>query len=455
LSTFISGGKTTVLASESMLAGYFASHAKVRPCIFVGMELEVFGVNRENGKALSYFGPSGIEAILKNMAGRFGYEPINEADHVIALKRDDAMITLEPGAQVELSAPPAGNVFEVQGQIQRFFGELREVRKDFPGIEWIAAGIQPYSRLDEIDWVPKTRYGIMAEYFKMHGTLSHEMMKKTATNQVNFDYLDEEDAMESLRVAFGITSIVTAMFANSGFSDGAPNGFLTRRLEIWNQTAPERAGFLPVFTRPNRTFADYLDYVLDMPMLFIVRDARWIPMANKSFRSFIHDGVEDWKATLEDFELHLSTAFPEVRLKQYLEIRGIDCQSPSLIASVAAFWKGLLYQRDTKHEAWKLVAFATEEERIHLHQEVPKLGLKAKLGKRPIFEIARELVNLACDSLSRQTTAGETRSECQFLAQIQEQIIRSGQCPAEQFLTWYRKKPGRTPAEIIDRLRIA
>ncbi len=454
MSTFISSGSTTLLSSEDMLADYFARHAKTRSCVYVGMELEVFGVDSFTGKALPYSGPAGIEAILKKMAARFHYAPIYEAGRVIALKRADAMVTLEPGGQVELSAPPAGNVFEVQGQIRRFFEELRQVRQDFPGIEWVASGIQPYSRLQEIEWVPKTRYAIMAEHFKTHGTLSHEMMKRTATNQINFDYLDEEDAMESLRVAFGVTSILTALFANSCFSEGAPNGFLTRRLEIWNHTAPERSGFLTAFTHPQRTFKDYLDYVLDMPMLFIVREGRWIAVPHKSFRNFIHSGYESWQATLEDFELHLSTAFPEVRLKQYLEIRGMDGQNPDMIPALAALWKGLLYRRDAKREAWKLVGFATDEERLRLHREVPRLGLKARLGPRPIFEIARDLVEVACDSLARQTTAGETRSECQFLAQIREEIIRPGQCPAERFLAWYHEKPVRTPAEVIARLRV-
>lgn len=454
MSTFIEHPHKTVLTSEEMLEGYFAKHAKCGTCIFVGMEAELLGVNKTSGKALPYSGSQGIEAILNTMAEKFGYTRILEGGRVIALRRADAMVTLEPGGQIELSAPPADNVFQVEAQVQSFLSELAQLRTLFDRVEWLACGIQPYSLPEEIERVPKVRYAIMEEHFKAHGTLSHEMMKLTATNQVNFDYLDEGDAMESLRVAFGITSIVTAMFANSAFSGGKPNGFASRRLEIWNHTDPDRTGLLTPFLEPGRTFKDYLNYVLDMPMLFIVRDGRWIPMKHSTFREFIKSGYEEFKATVEDFEMHLSTAFPEARLKQYLEVRGVDGQKPLLIPAVAAFWKGLLYQKEAKREALKLVEFATLQERIALHHDVPRLGLKAKLGKRPILEIARELVELSCSSLSKQTTAEESRSECLFLNRIRQEIIEQGKSPAEQFLDWFDGVRPDKPSAILDYYKV-
>jgi len=454
LSTFIGGKAQIRLESEASLAHYFQDHAKAKSRQLVGLELEIFGVHARTGRALPYSGPAGIESVLKVLAQRFEYESVSDNGHIIALQRRDAMISLEPGGQVELSAPPAANVFEIEGQIRRFFSELSSLKNDFPENAWIAFGIQPFSLREEIEWVPKTRYKIMAEHMSSRGSLSHDMMKCTATNQVNFDYQDEEDAMESLRVALSITSIVTALFANSPFSGGAPNGFLTRRLEIWNHTDPARTGIPVRFLEPGKTFRDYLDTMLEMPMFFIVRDGSWIPMQGRTFRNFLKSGYESWHATLEDFELHLSTSFPEARIKQYLEVRGMDCQSPPLIPAVAAFWKGLLYRRETKREALKLVEFATLEDRMKLHQEVPRLGLAAKLGGRPVLELARDLVDLSCESLSYQTTQAESRSECVFLKKIRTEIIETRQSPAERFLAWYHEKPVRSPAEIVDRLSI-
>ncbi len=454
MSTFIGSTSQTLLESEKPLHDYFQRHAKPRSGLLVGLELEIFAVNRESGRALPYSGAGGIEKILQRMVSRFHYTPVEENGHIIALRRKDAMITLEPGGQVELSAPPVVTLFEVEWQIARFFSELHLLKDDFQELEWIAFGIQPFSTSEDIERVPKVRYGMMAEHFKTRGALSHDMMKCTATNQVNFDYLNEDDAMDSLRTALGITSIVSALFANSSFSGGAPNGFLTRRLEIWNHTDPDRTGIVPLFLEPGRTFQDYLEYLLQMPMLFIVREGRWLMVPNRSFRQFIRHGFEHWRATLEDFELHLSAAFPEVRLKQYLEVRGADCQPPKLIPAVAAFWKGILYRQDARREAWKLVADASMDERRRLHQEVPRLGLSAKLGGWSSFDIARELIEVSYDSLAKQGTGSGTRSECQFLTRLREQIRKPRQSSAEQFLTWYRSETFRSPCEIVDYLRI-
>ncbi len=215
------------LRSEEDLAGYFQQHAKPASRMRVGLESEFFGVRTSTGQAVSYEGPWGIEAVLRAMAEKFRYEPLYEDGHIIALQKQDTLITLEPGGQVELSAEPVWNVFEIEDQLKVFLAELHEATADFPDLSWLAAGIQPFSALGDISWmVPKKRYAIMWEYFRTHGTQSHQMMKQTATNQINFDYLSEENAMASLRVALGLSSIVSALFANSGFSEGRPNGYL-------------------------------------------------------------------------------------------------------------------------------------------------------------------------------------------------------------------------------------
>ncbi|MCB9800486.1 MAG: hypothetical protein H6757_06995 [Candidatus Omnitrophica bacterium] len=454
MSTFLSDKSNIPLKTEEDLAGYFQAFAKPREAMAVGVEVEVLGVIRETGKALAYHGELGVHTILKALAEKFQYEPVFEKENIIALRRFDSTITLEPGGQVELSAPPATNVFEIQEQVTRFLDELRQIRAIYPAIDWLATGIQPFSPLDEIEWVPKERYHFMAEYLKCRGTQSHEMMKRTATNQVNVDYLDEEDAMDSLKVVLGLTSIVSALFSNSCFSDGRPNGFLSKRLDIWNHTDPARTGLLIEFTHEGRRFQDYLNYLLDMPMLFLVRNGQWIKIENLTFRQFLHAGYQGLQPTLADFELHLSSAFPEARLKQYLEIRGVDCQPPELIASVAAFWKGLLYCQEARDAAWELVGFVSDAERLELHQAVAKQGLNARLRHLSIRSLAEELVELSCQSLARQTTRDEKRDECRFLQTIREKIIRSSKSPAESFLAWYQAANPGKPVEVIDYLSI-
>ncbi len=294
----------------------------------------------------------------------------------------------------------------------------------------------------------------MWEHFKTHGTLGHEMMRLTATNQVSFDYLNEEDAMSGLRVALGISSIVSAIFSNASFSEGKPNGFISRRMHIWNHMDPDRSGLILQMTRPDRTFQDYLDYLLDMPMLFIVRQGDWLPVKNMTFRQYIQKGFSGHKATLGDFELHLSGAFPEARLKQYVEIRGVDCQMPELIPAIAALWKGILYDRTTRDEAWKLVDFASENDRVALHAAIAKEGLKAHLGPKPILPIAQDLLDLTCFSLGKQRQF-LSQSECVVLQRIRKQILDMGKSPGEVLLDRWQGDLAKSPAKLLEALRIA
>lgn len=445
--------KGQALSSEKDLERYFHQFAKAADAKKVGIEAEFFGVFKKTGQALPYFGPVGIQEILKRMASQFAYAPILEDGNIIGLQRSDSSVSLEPGGQIELSAPPVHDIFDVQKQVQKFISELKLINRGMPEIAFLAAGIHPFSMLEEISWVPKTRYAHMAEYFKGRGPLSHHMMKRTCTNQVNLDYTSEADAMCMLRTAMGITSIVSAMFANSSFAEGRPNGYKTYRMEIWKHTDPARAGLLPKFFEKGRHFSDYLEYMLDMPFIFIVRSGKWTPLPGLTFRQFLKDGYQGAKATLGDFELHLSTAFPEVRIKQYVEVRGVDCQSPDLIPSVAAFWKGILYDADIREKAWELVADASVEERLELHKQIPQHGLEAKLGSRSILPIAEKLIDLACLSLSRQREMCGP-SECIFLEAIRDKIIRPGKAPADVLLDKWIGEWQRDSSKLIPYLSI-
>ena len=454
MSTLTGEQESRVLQSEEELYSFFPRFAKPASERRVGIECEFFGIERETGKPLFYLGPRGIEAILCRLAANFHYEPILEEGHVIALKRGETWITLEPGGQVELSAPPVRTVFDIERELQGFRDELREIEKHFPDITWLSVGVHPFATRDEMPWVPKRRYELMASYFENHGErLAHDMMKRTATNQINLDFPDEATAMAQFRVIFGITPVVSALFANASFSEGKPNSLLTWRVEIWSETDPKRCGLLVESLEEGRSFRDYVEYLLEMPMIFIVRGQKWIPMEGVSFRKFLKKGKGSYRATLSDFELHLSTAFPEARFKHYLEIRGIDAQRFHLIPSVAALWKGILYDEKVREKAWDLVRDFSSQERLKLHQSIPQEGLRAKLGPVPILEIARELYHLSCEGLGRQASPGEP-SECVYLDPLNEEILKPGRTPAEILLEKWSGELNQDRGRLIQYLEI-
>lgn len=454
MSTYLGSGKSIEIHSEEDLYGYFEKFAKPQECMRVGLEAEFFPVYRQTGKALPYEGKVGVLAILQTLSQHFGYAPIMEGSVIIALKKGDSFITLEPGGQIELSAPPVKTIFEVQGLLDAFLADLKRIEEYFPEAAFLAFGIQPFSRVDDISLVPKKRYRLMADYLGAKGVLAHHMMKLTATNQINFDYLSETHAMDSLRVVLGISPIVSALFANACFSEGKPNGFLSKRQEIWRHTDADRSGIPECFLAMNASFRDYVEYLLKMPVMFIVRDDKWYSLNGISFRDFVRHGFEQTRATLADFELHLSTAFPEARLKQYLEIRGIDGQQTSMIPAVAAFWKGILYSREAREKAWALVAEASRESRRKLFAEVPKTGLNAAYLGKPLWDYAEELVGLSCESLARQVTVDETRTECLFLQKIMRELLEPRLSPAEHFLKKWETVWEKKPSNVIEALRI-
>ena len=454
MSTLTGENHTTILKREEELRDYFRSFVKPDEKKLIGVEVEVFAVHRETGKAMPYSGEQGIEAMFQALSRRYGYLPVMDGDHAIALTKGDRVIGLEPGGQIELSAPPVSSFFEMGHQILGFRKELTSLKADFPNVRFIAVGFQPFSGLEEIEWVPKTRYQIMAEYLKTHGTLSHEMMKRTATNHFNFDYSSEADAMESLRAVFTLTSLVTALFANSSFSEGAPNGFYSRRLHIWNHTDPARSGLLSDFAEPGKTFQDYLNYVLDIPVIFVVRNKQWIPLKHGvTFRRFIKEGYEGIQATVGDFDLHLSSIFPEARFKQYLEVRGTDGQSPELIPAAGALWKGILYHPKSRSAAIELFRGISKEERMRIHRAIPETGWQMTWGKHSFIEMAEEIIRLSREGL---TVLGKdlVPSETLFLKRIEDKILKRGMPPGKQLAEAWAGPLKKSPAALIESLSL-
>ena len=456
MSTFLQTDPLTKpIYSIEDLHGYFQMFAKPPGQERVGIECELFGVHPETGEALSYSGLGGIERVLDEIAYEFGYEPICEGDHTIALQKGGTVISLEPGGQVELSAEPVENVHQAKMQLDEFFFELRTIARFMGSVAWITSGIHPFSRLGDIEWIPKRRYQIMARYLGRRGKYAHDMMKRTATNQVNLDYLSEEDAIEKMRLALAITPIAAAMFSNSSISRGKLNGYASERLHIWRYTDPGRCGLILSLICEHCSFRDYLNYVLNVPMMFFVREGKWIVTRNLTFRKFIEKGYHGMRPTQSDFELHLSTIFTDARFKQYLEIRGMDGQRGHLIPAVSAFWKGILYDAEARKDAMRPLKRFRELDLLKLHQDVERLGLRAKIRGERVLDLARELVRVSEKGLIRQHVFNnEGQDETIFLAPLKEEVLRTGKTPAEQVAELWDGPFKRNRHALIDYLKI-
>lgn len=451
LSTLVQEGKHIPLNHPNELKNYFQQFSKSIDQRRIGLEAEFFGVEKKTGKALSYEGKIGIEACLRELAKIFHYQIIEEDEHIIALKKEKRMITLEPGGQVELSAEPVYYVSEVEEKLNIFLYELQQASEKLGEIAWLGIGFHPFCKVESMAMVPKKRYGIMSNYLSKQGRLATQMMKCTATNQFSFDYLNEKDALEMIRIALFASPVAAALFANSPITCNQPNGYVTYRSEIWKYTDPDRSGLIPQLMEPNKTFEDYLNYVLDIPLMFMVRGKEWIPLQKKiTFRKFIESGYEGEKATVGDFELHLSAIFSDARFKQYVEIRSIDCQAPALIPAIAAFWKGLLYQCEFREAALKI--FPSVKEMQQIHSEVPQKGLRIQTSKGPLLNLASELVEISREGLKSACNVHGGASEAHYLNVIEETLLKPGKSPSEHLLNELSGGKFKQPEDLVKRL---
>ncbi|HZD42337.1 MAG TPA: glutamate-cysteine ligase family protein, partial [Terriglobales bacterium] len=352
-----------VIEKHQELEAYFHDAGKPRPQWRVGTEYEKVGIDRNTGKAIPYFGPRGVDRILRELIDRFGWEPDDQDGNIIALSRDKAQITLEPGGQIELSGEPCDSIHCTSGEFTQHIRELLEVAEPLD-IVFLGLGMQPISRVDEIEWVPKKRYRIMAPYMLKVGALGQRMMKQTATVQANIDFLDEKDAMAKFRTGMGLAPVLIAMFANSPICDGQLNGYRSFREHIWTGTDRHRAGLLKFAFEPDVSFAHYVEYALDVPMYFIIRHHDYIDMTEVTFRQFLQYSHHGERATIEDWADHLTTLFPETRVKRYIEIRSVDSQPPDLMTAPSALIKGVFYDSDCLAAAWDLVKGWSWDERM-------------------------------------------------------------------------------------------
>jgi glutamate--cysteine ligase len=413
------------LERKEDLVRYFQSGAKPREKWRIGTEYEKVAVSARDGRALPFSGPGGIEEILKRLIERHGFEPDDERGRIIALKGERAPITIEPGGQIELSGEQCETIHCAHQEFSKHIEQLVEIGHELDATI-LGLGMQPISRIDEIDLLPKDRYRIMYPYMARKGRLGQRMMKQTAGVQANLDYRDEAHAMRMLRVSMGMVPLVYAMFANSPLSDGALNGYQSYRGHIWTDTDRDRCGALEFVFRDDAAFEDYVEYALDVPMYFIERDHKYVNLTKTpgiTFRQFMDRGWGKERATVEDWTSHLTTIFTEVRLKKYIEVRTADSQPPVLMLSLPALFKGILYDGDCMSGAWDLVKGWSFNERLALTDAAHKMGLEARAGRIKLQELALELLNIAMAGLVRQHALNDRgEDEGVYLLRMLDQV---------------------------------
>jgi len=440
------------IASTDDLVAYFRQGEKPRERWRIGTEHEKIGVYAKSGERVPYEGERGIGAVLERIAAADAWKPVSEDGKLIALTKDGASITLEPGGQIELSGAPLATIRETCAEFNGHVDLVKRMSADL-GIEWLALGIDPFHEVDRIPVMPKARYEIMRSYLPTRGELPLEMMHATATVQANFDYGDEADMASKLRMAMGTSPIVSAIFANSSLSGGRVNGFSSRRVEIWRHTDPDRCGILPFVFRPDFGYRDYVEWALDVPMFFVVRDHEYLPAGGITFRRFLGDGFAEQSATLADWDVHLTTVFPEVRLKRFIEVRGADCGPRGLICALPALWKGVFYDPEALAAAWDLVASWSLEQREEALAEVARHGLAARIGGRPVLELARAFTAISSDGLRRIAERGETDAdERRFLEPVLE-LLDDGRSCGEVLAERWQGEWNRSFARLIDYAR--
>ena len=418
----------------SELLDYMSSGSRPADQWRLGTEHEKFGFTTDDLRPLPYEGKRGIRAILTALSERFPWNPVLENGLPIALLDDTgASITLEPGGQLELSGALLDNLHDTCCEVNTHLKQVKAVCEPL-GIAFLGMGFNPKWRRADMEWMPKARYRIMREYMAKVGTLGQDMMTRTCTVQVNLDFGSEADMVKKFRVGLALQPVATALFANSPFTEGRPNGFLSYRSRIWEDTDPDRTGMLPFVFEDGMGFERYTDYMLDVPMYFVYRNGNYIDASGQSFRDFLAGklpALPGEKPTIKDWEDHLTTAFPEVRLKRFLEMRGADGGPWGELCALPAFWAGLLYYQPALDAAWDLARDWSMEERLQLRHDVPRKGLNTMIRGRSVQSLALELLELSGAGLqdrNRLNSSGD--NETGFLGPLLK-TAESGKTPAE------------------------
>ena len=460
MSTRQEGAPSRPIGSRGDLVEWFSVGCKPKDQWRIGTEHEKIVFQSDDLRPVPYTGPRGIRAIMEELIRRFGWLPIMEGDNIIALKRPDgeppATVSLEPGGQFELSGAPLENMHQVAEETRVHLDQVRAVGEDLK-IGFLGLGFSPKWTLAETPQMPKRRYAVMTRYMPKVGKGGLEMMYRTATIQVNLDFASETDMVQKLRVSLALQPLATAIFAASPFKEGTPNGFLSLRSEVWRDTDQRRTGMLPFVFENGMSFDRYVEYALDVPMYFIYREGEYIDVAGASFRDFMAGklaqkldrpelaGIEP---TMDDWSDHITTIFPEVRMKRFLEMRGADGGRWRRICALPAFWVGLLYDQSSLDAAWDLVKGWTADERQALRNDVPRHALKTRLRKYQLQDIAKEVTAMCEAGLKARATKDAKGNDERIYIEPVQQIVSSGRTIAEELLETYEKQWNRN----IDRV---
>ena len=429
----------TPIQSVSDLAGWFAAGSKPRDKWRVGTEHEKFGFFRE-GLTPPPYEPGGIAALLEGLTAK-GWERIEDTGKLIGLKRGQASVSLEPGGQFELSGAPVATIQETEAELNDHLRDLREVAEPL-GIGFAGLGFHPIATREAMPWMPKTRYAIMRNYMPRVGDMGLDMMLRTCTVQANLDFGDEADMVQKLRISLALQPLATALFANSPFREGEATEYRTLRGQVWTRTDPDRTGIPAVAFQDGFGFERFADWVLDVPMYFIMRDGRFVDATGTTFRDFMARGLptdSSVRATMGDWADHVTTAFTAVRLKRFLEMRGADMGSAARVSALPAFWVGLLYDDAAQKAAASLVRGWSVAQMQALRADVPTRALDSAIGDVTLREVAREALTISREGL-RARGHGEER----FLAPL-ERIAASGETQADH---WLRRNAGDWSGDV-------
>ncbi|MCX7286435.1 MAG: glutamate--cysteine ligase [Rhodobacterales bacterium] len=421
------------IESFDQLAAYMEAGCKPRADWLIGAEHEKFGWLTDTRQPLPYAGPRSISAIFDALVARYGWQPLREGDNIIGLTRNGANVSLEPGGQFELSGAALGSTLAVAAELQEHLDEVRSIA-DPMGVRFMGIGAAPEWRHEDMPVMPKGRYRLMTDYMGRVGTHGTQMMYRTSTVQVNLDYASEADMVKKLRVALALQPVATALFASSPFFDGKPNGHRSWRSRIWRGLDDSRTGMLPFAFDDGMGFQAYVDWVLDVPMYFVYRDGKYINALGQSFRDFLAGklpALPGEKPTLSDWADHMTTVFPEARVKKFIEMRGADCGDQAHIAALSAFWVGLMYDQTALDAAWDLVKGLDGDTREGLRVAASVAALQGAAGGVRLLDLARAAVGLSHAGLVARGLGEEVQ------LQPLVESLKTGQVQADRSLALY------------------
>ncbi|MDK3072236.1 glutamate--cysteine ligase [Sedimentitalea sp. JM2-8] len=426
---------------HEQMAEYLADGCKPKADWRIGTEHEKFGYCKDTLKPIPYDGPRSVRAVLEGLRDVWGWSPVEEGGNLIGLEKGGANVSLEPGGQLELSGAPLETIHETCDEVNEHLREVEDVA-DKVGVGFIGLGAAPVWKHEDMPLMPKGRYKLMDSYMQKVGTMGTTMMRRTCTVQVNLDFASEADMVQKLRVAVALQPVATALFANSPFLDGKPNGYKSWRSRVWRDLDADRTGMVPFVFEDGFGFERWVQYALDVPMYFVYRDGQYIDALGQSFRDFLKGelpALPGEKPTLSDWADHLTTLFPEARIKKFIEMRGADGGPWRRLCALPAFWVGLMYDQTALDAAWDLAKNWDSETRESLRVAASKDALQARVGDIRMLDLARETVAIAEAGLkarARPGAGGMVPDETHFLNALKESV-ESGQVPADELLGRY------------------